>query len=136
MNSGSTSTSASSSPRIKAEDDSGRFIGHGTQGQPFSAPDGKQGSFEDLLTSLGQATPSNEQQGPQHQPNPNAGMHIVHSNSNEEGDFEDGDDHTAKKPRLRLAHACDRCRRRKIRASLPISSHMSRCMANTLLAHT
>ncbi|KAH8086933.1 fungal-specific transcription factor domain-containing protein [Filobasidium floriforme] len=37
-------------------------------------------------------------------------MHVVHSNGEE-----DGDDHTSKKPRLRLAHACDRCRRRKIR---------------------
>ena len=113
MNSGSTSTSASSSPRVKAEEDDGRFVSHDGHVESFSALGSKSGSFEDLFTSQGHALLSDGQPGTQHQSNPNAEMHIVG-----EGDGEDGDDHTAKKPRLRLAHACDRCRRRKIRVNL------------------
>jgi hypothetical protein len=59
----------------------------------------------------------------QHQPNPNAGLHIMHSGSDNGG--AETDDHTSKKPRLRLAHACDRCRRRKIR----VSSSLAICYA-------
>jgi hypothetical protein len=129
MDSGNTTDSAESSPRIKAEDQDVRYPGSNQGFCDLATPripqeteesggnidnntllknDSDRGFGTDTLTSF----PGDWQ----HQSNSNASMHIVHSNG--EGDNDDIDDHTSKKPRLRLAHACDRCRRRKIRVRL------------------
>ena len=51
------------------------------------------------------------------QPPPQQQQQASHSGGGDMSTL-DMDDHQAKKPRLRLAHACDRCRRRKIKVSL------------------
>lgn len=54
----------------------------------------------------------------------------------EDGDMSDGGADGAKRPRLRLAHACDRCRKRKIRCDTqqpcgPCSATKNECTFNT-----
>ena len=122
MDSGNNSSSAGSSPRVKAEDQDGRFVDFNQSSGSGSTPVGQ--TYESQISQDFFTAKHLESQytgdenvdltaDQSHQPNPNAETHIA----NGEGENEDTDDHTSKKPRLRLAHACDRCRRRKIRVS-------------------